>query len=123
MSGKFKRNMISSQVISDANIKADLKNSGKWTDKIVILHTGLAFRIYQKLIVFLKTFSCFVYSYYAGYRVSDEMSFRQIWWMEAIFLFDFLLNFLVTFPGNGEMKGSEGKPETDLKKIRQNYYE
>ena len=76
MSGKFKSaNLAGSQVVSASSVKEDLKNSGKWTDKIVILHTGLAFRLYQKIIVLLKTYSCFIYSYYAGYRVSDDMTF------------------------------------------------
>ena len=99
-------------------IKEDLKNSGKCTDRIVILHTGLLIRLWKVFIVFLKFISAFRYSYFAGYRVSSYLSFWELNIMEILFLIDFILNFLVTY----KSKSLDLMPVTDLSKIANNYY-
>jgi hypothetical protein len=99
-------------------INEDLKNSGKCTDRIVILHTGLLIRLWKVFIVFLKFISAFRYSYFAGYRVSSYLSFWELNIMEILFLIDFILNFLVTY----KSKSLDLMPVTDLSKIANNYY-
>jgi len=103
-------------------IKEDLKNSGKFTDKIVILHTGQLIKTWNVLILLLKFVSAFRYSYFAGYRVSIYMSFWELNAMELVFLLDFILNFFVTYPSKSTLKSNQ-IPVTDLSKIANNYYE
>ena len=87
-------------------IKEDLKNSGKCTDKIVILHTGTLIKIWNVLIILLKFISAFRYSYFAGYRVSLYMSFWELNVFEFVFLLDFILNFFVTYPSKSTLKAN-----------------
>jgi len=103
-------------------LKTDLQNSGNFTDKIVILHSSLFIRIWQKLIIVLKTFSTFEYSYFAGYRVSGTMNFWQLNWLEIVFLIDFIMTFFVTFPAKSTI-AKNAKPVTDMSKIAKNYYQ
>jgi hypothetical protein len=45
-SGKFKANIKENTEITSEMMRKDLKYSGKCTDKIIILHTGITIRIW-----------------------------------------------------------------------------